>query len=164
MNRAFLTVTFFCLFFLSCTNKDKIPRGILPKDKMEAVIWDLVQVDEYNKQYLSKDSSKKKELSLETMQWYDEVFQFHHTSREEFDKSYRFYLTNPALLKQILDSATTMANRRQNEIFKIPPANTHPSLPKPSTSKPATVPPAPIHVNPLKNGPPGRGSLPATHN
>jgi hypothetical protein len=164
MSRALLPVTFFCLFFLCCTNKDKVPANILPKDKMQALIWDLVQVDAYNKQYLSKDSIKKKELSLETMEWYDEVFRFHHTSRAEFDKSYRFYLSNPALLKQILDSATVMANRRQNEALKVPPAGSHPPLPKPATPNPIKKPSTPIPGIPFRKGPPGRGTLPAVRN
>src|ERR1700761_6003716 len=95
------TVIACCLAFLvlvinGCSSADKVPSGILSKDKMEAVCWDMIQADQYAASYLIKDSSKVN-LKLENLRLYEEVFRLHQVSREEFAKSYKYYLAHTTL-------------------------------------------------------------------
>ena len=97
-----LSLFFALLFISSCAHKDKIPPGILPQSKMQAVLWDMICAGEFINGYiLSKDSIDK---FAEKSKIYSQVLQVHHMTKEEFDKSYGYYRQHPALLKVILDS------------------------------------------------------------
>ena len=94
---------FFTLCFLfSCTDKNKIPEDILPKEKMQAVLWSMISAGEFLNAYiLNKDSVDK---VAESSKIYGQVFQVHHITKEEFDKSYLYYREHPDLMKVVLDS------------------------------------------------------------
>ena len=90
------------LLFAAC-RKTNIPEGVLPKDKMQAVFWDMLQADEYLKDYVFyKDSTRND--TTESIEVYERVFKFNKTSREQFDKSFDYYRNHPALMKEIVDS------------------------------------------------------------
>ena len=66
-------------------------------------MWDLVQATEYLNAYvLNKDSIPDK--TAEAVNWYENVYRLHHTSKTEFDKSYAYYKEHPLLMKEVLDS------------------------------------------------------------
>ena len=44
MKTLYILITSLIIF--SCNQKDKIPKGVLEKDKMQAVLWDVLQADE----------------------------------------------------------------------------------------------------------------------
>lgn len=98
-----LSFLLFTLFFLfSCTDKDKIPKDILPKEKMQAVLWSMISAGEFLNSYIvNKDSVDK---VAESSKIYGQVFQVHHITKEEFDKSYLYYREHPDLMKVVLDS------------------------------------------------------------
>jgi hypothetical protein len=106
--------------FSGCGNSDRIPSGIIQKDSMQHILWDLIQADQYAKQFLLKDSSKKN-IRVETIKLYQEVLQIHHITKDQFKKSYQFYLTRPDLTKNIFDSLAASGNRRRKEIYKPKP-------------------------------------------
>ena len=102
MRKIFL-ILFFPLFFIACSGKNRIPKGVLSKERMEAVLWDLVRADEFVAGYvLPGDSSLDKKQ--ESIMLYEQVFRIHHSSKEEFKKSFSFYQSHPSLFKIILDS------------------------------------------------------------
>lgn len=109
---------FFC-FLMACENRDKIPNGILPKKEMQNILWDMIQADQFSKQFVLKDSAKRN-VKQETTQLYDEVFQIHHISKDAFTKSYQFYTSRPDLLKIIFDSLAAQGNRSQQDLYKQP--------------------------------------------
>ena len=101
--RKFIPIFFFALFFVSCFGKNRVPRGILSHEKMQAVLWDMLRADEFVGVYiLAKDTSlnKKQESAL----MFDQVLRIHKCSREEFKKSLLFYQSHPAVFKVVLDS------------------------------------------------------------
>ena len=55
------------------------------------------------------------------MKLYKEVFTIHHTTKDEFNKSYQFYLSRPDLSKSLFDSLSAYANRQRNEMYKPKP-------------------------------------------
>ena len=117
----FLLLLFFC-FAVSCTNKNHIPSDIIPKNEMQQVLWDMIQADQFSKHFILQDSTKKN-VSSETMGLYDQVFQIHHITKDEFQKSYQFYISRPDILKILLDSLSAQGNRRMEEVYKpsVPP-------------------------------------------
>ena len=111
MRKFLLVCSLFSLLF-SCSNKDKIPAGVLPKQKMQEVVWDMTRTAEFlNGFVFNKDSSIDK--IAESQKWYNKVYQLHKTTKEEFERSYSYYQAHPDLMKELLDSLSkkTMATR-----------------------------------------------------
>ena len=56
---------------------------------MQAVLWSMISAGEFLNGYvLNKDSVDK---VAESSKVYGQVFQIHHVTKEEFDKSYFYY-------------------------------------------------------------------------
>lgn len=111
MNRALLFFLIAALLF-SCS-KSKVPSGILEPEKMQEVFWDFIRADVYANEIIRRDSTKNVELENAKLQV--QVFQLHKVTREEFYKSYEYYLKHQQLMKSMVD---TMLVRQQklNEV------------------------------------------------
>jgi Domain of unknown function (DUF4296) len=170
------------LFFTTtgCSDKNSVPSGILSREKMAAVLWDMIQADQYSTLYLAKDSagvpkdsagmtkdsagrtkdsagvpkdSARINLKMETLRLYEQVFRLHQVSREEFRKSYQYYLDHPALNQVLFDSLTAKGVRMRTDNYSRPvPFRPIPQVPVPSQISPGHGPapsmPAPLHVPP----------------
>jgi hypothetical protein len=112
---------------VSCTDKDKTPAGILPKDKMEKVLWDMIQAERYRETFV-RDSAL--DLKKETFKLYAQVFAVHQITKDEFIKSYKFYMSRPDITRVMFDSLATRANRRREELYKPQPLDTASAKPK----------------------------------
>jgi hypothetical protein len=109
-----------CIFLLAaCKDDDSIPKGIIAKDNMGKILWDMIEADQYSIQYLTKDSARKT-LKAETMKLYEEIFRIHHISKEEFQKSFQFYTSHPDITKTMFDSLSARANRQRIDLYKRP--------------------------------------------
>ena len=128
-----------CLAFIACSDKNSIPSGVLPKDKMEGVLWDMILADQYAA-YLAKDSAHL-DLKQEHLRLYEQVFRLHDITRDKFRKSYQFYIGHPEIAQNLFDSVVNRGNRLRTESYAHPPL-------RPAT----TTPPAPAAV-PLKPAP-----------
>jgi hypothetical protein len=109
------------LIIAGCVNNTKIPPGIIDKPKMEKILWDMVQADRFVANYIMTkdgDSATKKLKATET---YEQVFRLNKISRDEFLKSYKFYLGRPDITKVMFDSISARADRQRNEIYKSLP-------------------------------------------
>jgi len=133
---------------IGCSDKDSVPSGVLAREDMQNVLWDMIQADQYAT-YFAKDSGRI-DLKLENMRLYDQVFQLHHVSREKFTKSYKYYMAHPDLTQTLMDSLQAMGNRLRNESYNhpvyrpvsTPPLTTVPAQTIPTTKTPATAPAA----------------------
>jgi hypothetical protein len=103
-------------FIFSCTNKNKIPTGILKPEKMQDVFWDYLRADVYTTDHVRKDSNRN--AVLENIRLQDKIFKLHQTSREQFDKSFTWYTNHRELMTNMIDS---MVARKQREIGKTKP-------------------------------------------
>jgi hypothetical protein len=114
-------VSLLCIILLvmgnSCKDSTKIPSGIIPKDKMENLLWDMMLADRYSAQFLLKDSATKN-VKLETMKLYEQVFQLHKISRQDFVKSYKYYLNRPDISKVMFDSLSARGSRNRDHLYK----------------------------------------------
>lgn len=104
------------LAIAGCTDHSKVPTDIIRRDKMEKIMWDMLQADRFVNSFIleGKDSlpEKKKEADI----FYDRVFQINGISRNEFIKSYKFYLGRPDLAKIMFDSISARASSRMAEV------------------------------------------------
>ncbi|MBL7749012.1 MAG: DUF4296 domain-containing protein [Chitinophagaceae bacterium] len=96
---------FFIIGFAACGNKDRVPGDIIPPDKMEAVLWDMMRADQFLADYvLNKDSSAASEKEKKNIRMYQQIFSFHEVTKEEFSKSFDYYRAHPVRLRTIMDS------------------------------------------------------------
>jgi hypothetical protein len=139
-----------CLVILltgvGCADKQSVPSGILPLNKMQSVMWDMVQADQYAALAVAKDSvakgstpedSSSKDsaahtarvnVKAETLKLYEEVFRLHDVSREEFSKSYQYYLAHPELNQMLFDSLISLGSRLRTESYSRPNYNRTPAV------------------------------------
>ena len=111
------------IFFLlatGCSDKKSVPSGILSREKMENVLWDMIQADQYTAD-LAKDSSAHiADLKTERLRLYDQVFRLHDVSRDKFRKSYQYYTDHPELSQDLFDSLLVRGNRLRSDQYAHP--------------------------------------------
>ena len=97
------------IFFFACSSGQNIPDSVLPPKKMEAIFWDMLRADELAGQYKLTDTSKTL-LQLHS-ELYDKIFSLHKISRDEFNKSFRFYQSRPDVFKPILENLSKRSDK-----------------------------------------------------
>ncbi|MBO9201444.1 MULTISPECIES: DUF4296 domain-containing protein [Niastella] len=100
---------------VSCTDKDKIPKGVMGKEKMQKVMLDMIQAERFREGFI-QDSAK--DLKVETFKLYAQVFELNKITKDEFIKSYKFYMSRPDIARQIFDSMANQANRLRENLYK----------------------------------------------
>jgi len=113
---------------IGCADKGSVPSGILPLSKMQTVMWDMIQADQYAALSVAKDSSGHINTKTETLKLYEEVFRLHEVSREEFSKSYQYYLDHPEINQQLFDSLISQGTRLRTESYSRPVPNRAPPI------------------------------------
>jgi len=114
---------FVLLLCIACSSK-RMPDDVLAKDEMQKVMWDMIQVDQYYREFLEKDSLTK-DVKKERYALYEDVFKLHKTTRATFDKSFAYYSAHPKLMKEVFDSMSVQGNRNLTNTFKsIAPVDT----------------------------------------
>ncbi|WP_315817577.1 DUF4296 domain-containing protein [Paraflavitalea speifideaquila] len=110
------------ILFVACTNKNKIPKDVVPQEQMEKVMWDMIQADRFSSQFLERDSAARKNIKIETLQLYERVFQIHKITKDEFVHSFEFYLSRPDINRVLFDTLAARANRRRADVYTNPDA------------------------------------------
>lgn len=103
--------------YIACTNKNKIPADIIPKEQMTKLIWDVMLVDQYSQEKLPADSLK--DMKKERSRMYQQVFDLYKTNREAFLKSFNYYMGRPDLTKVIFDTLAIRGNRERENLFRV---------------------------------------------
>ncbi len=115
MNRLSGAVLFFVVFAcVSCGDGHK-SGVVLPKEKMQTVLWDMLQADAYTSNFIKNDSSKKELEEVTALQ--KKIFELHHISREDFTVSYDYYSSRPEQMKMLLDSISAKVERDRNKLM-----------------------------------------------
>lgn len=115
--QVFMLSVFMTFGLLACMNKGKIPSDVLQRDEMEKVMWDMIQADRFSSQFMERDSNLHKNIKIENLKQYERVFQIHKITREEFVRSFKFYLSHPEINQVLFDTMAARANRRRNEVY-----------------------------------------------
>lgn len=141
LSRLFIPVWSFLIVLLAgCSGPDSRPSGVLPRDKMQQVLWDMIEADQYSLLYLSKDSARIN-VKAETAARYEQVFELHKISKSEFDKSIKYYFSRPDIAKPLFDSLSAMGVRKRTEDYKNNrPAATPMHTPAAAPATPPSIP------------------------
>ena len=119
----YLVFTLLIFLVIGCTNKSGTPAGIFGKEKMQAIMWDIIRAEVFTDQFIKKDSSKN--VFQENMKLQNAIFSIHKVTRSEYYKSYDYYISHSDLIRGVLDSMSAKAERDRPEIFlqrpEIPP-------------------------------------------
>ncbi len=99
----------------SCSNNN-LPKNILSQDKMEMILWEQMKADAFTKEFISKDSSKN--LVEENIKLQQKLFAQYKIDKENFYKSYQYYLKHDALMKDVLDSIVAKQTRMHQKEFE----------------------------------------------
>jgi hypothetical protein len=110
----------FCLIVIAipgCKDKDGVPFGIMGKEKMQVVLWDILQAEGLTVQLNQKDPA------TENAKLQKQVFDADGTTKEAFYKSYFWYKDHPELMEVMLDSLISKQEaekRKQNISLPLP--------------------------------------------
>lgn len=124
---AFLAI----LMIAGCTDKDTVPSGILPKEEMGNILWDMIQADQFSSIYLIKDTPRIN-LKTEDLRLYQQVFRMHQVSRDEFRKSLQYYEDRPELIRTVFDTLLSRGNRLRTESYSRPAVPPQPAVAHPA--------------------------------
>lgn len=104
---------FFCsilsVLILSSCKKSGRPDDVLQPNRMQAVLWDVLQANAYVTEFIRKDSALN--IEQEQVKLQQRVFSKHKVSRTEFDKSYNWYVQHPVQMQSMLDTMIARAGR-----------------------------------------------------
>ena len=109
------------LIIAGCTDNIKIPQGIIDKPKMEKILWDMLQADRFVASYITTKTGDSATKKLQAAEMYEQVFRLNKIPRDDFLKSYKFYLGRPDITKVMFDSIAARAERQRSEIYKTSP-------------------------------------------
>jgi hypothetical protein len=105
------------LWLFGCSNSpDRKFSGLLSKEKMEAVMWDIIGADVFTEQFVKKDTSKKP--LMVNMQLQNKIFAIHNVTKADYYKSYEYYMAHSEQMKIILDSITSKAERERSKMLE----------------------------------------------
>ncbi len=104
---------FLTVYILVACSSSSVPKGIIPPDQMQQMVFDLIKADEFINNFAVKDSTVN--IKIRRISLYEQVFSIHHTSKDDFYKSYRYYQQYPDKNKTLFDSLYAVANRKKSE-------------------------------------------------
>lgn len=112
--RSILIVIGFAVL-VSCGGASK-PADLIPKEKMELVLTDLLLAESFAESYRSVDTTRKMpQLYGEEL---DRVIAIHKITQKQLLESVDYYKTQPELFKTIMDSVAARSNREKDKVFK----------------------------------------------
>ena len=86
---------------VACSSEPKVPEGILPQAKMEALLWDLMQADEVINLMAANPQKNRYALAVNR---YQKAFALHGTTKAQFQKSLEWYNSQPRLMRDVLEN------------------------------------------------------------
>ena len=116
MKKCFL----YCIAFsvlVACTPKEKkIPKDILPINKMKLIVWHMTEAGAY----IEYAKEKRRDTAIKTLSTASlvQVLKLHKITKEDFFKSFTFYQSHPLLNKELFDSVNSYAQRQRGELYK----------------------------------------------
>lgn len=118
MRSPYYFILFGFLVLMACSNKNKVPSGILSQKDMQELVWDIMMAEEYGKEVILQDTLRSKNFKKERSVLYQQVFELHDTNREDFLKSFKYYATRPDLTKTLYDTLAIRGSRKREEAFE----------------------------------------------
>lgn len=116
IQKQMIVYTGLLLLLAACRSSNKPGKDILPPDSMKLVVWDMLRADQLAVIKVQKDTNKiKPDYHYEL---FNDVLTIHHLTKDQFYKSYRYYLAHPDINKALVDSLSTYGDKKRMERFQ----------------------------------------------
>ena len=92
---------FISMVLMACSGPSPVPGEFIAQDKMQTLLFDLIKADEMVDFYRVSDSTYQPVAKRTAL--YDSVFGLHKVTRENFQRSLRYYQGRPDILKDMFD-------------------------------------------------------------
>ena len=110
----FLLVMLVC-FITACNKKQlqKKPENLIPIDKMTAIFSDILLI-ENTINMAPVDSNRERMMNM----YYSHLFQYHNITKEQFQKSIDYYLSNENDVTKIFDAVNVELQNIEKEYLE----------------------------------------------
>lgn len=99
---------------LACGGKK--PTGLIPREKMEIVLTDILLAESFTETYRTADTGRKvQDMYGEEL---DRVLAIHKITQKQLMESLDHYKTRPEEFKVIMDSVAAKAGREKDKIYQ----------------------------------------------
>lgn len=110
---ALATILLAVILFTSCSSKKaEIPEGIIPKEKMIAI---MIDVQEAESKIQANDLSKNDSTRAIAYGYYNFIFKKHQTNSSAFKNSINYYVSHLDLFNKMYDEVITGLSKKQAE-------------------------------------------------
>jgi Domain of unknown function (DUF4296) len=104
-----------CVFgIVACSETKKPPANVLAPEKFQKVLTDVMLADALSTERSIRDTSLK--IKNTNAAYFLKIFEIHGTTKNEFMRSYNFYLSRPDLFRVISDSVSAVLNRENLQL------------------------------------------------
>jgi Domain of unknown function (DUF4296) len=104
-----------CVFgMVACSDTKKPPANIIGPEKFQKILADVILADALSVERSFKDTSLK--IKDANAAYFLKIFELHGVTKNEFMRSYNFYLSRPDLLRVISDSVSSVLNRENLQL------------------------------------------------
>ena len=104
------------LFLTACATKKSSKQTLLPIEKMQQTVWQLMQVDEYLSRQIQSDTLVQP--SLEKAKYYQRIFDLNKVDRVQFYGTMDYLDLNPVAMKELMDSVEALSKREKLALVK----------------------------------------------
>lgn len=118
MMRKISGVILCCLLF-ACGEADTVPDGLIGKQKMAAILFDMNLADTYGREPMDTVPLTEALRESNVKTYYAQVLQLHKVSSAEFMKSYRFYESHPTRLQEVFNMMGDLVNVYKTEVDSL---------------------------------------------
>lgn len=109
-----LQIFILTFFILTACDSNKLPEGVLDEQRMINVLADVSVIDGYMSSVMYTDT-----LKIKGSTYYATVYKNHNISKEVFDKSLKYYSTQPVLLDSMYAKVTRKLEAKEKVLNKI---------------------------------------------
>lgn len=101
---------------LACGQADRVPDGVLPKDKMRDVLLDMNFADVYGREQMDTIRIADSIRDQNVKRYYVQILQIHDITREEFMHSYRYYEGHPDKLEEVYKAMQKVVQQKKDAL------------------------------------------------
>ncbi|WP_411274239.1 DUF4296 domain-containing protein [Daejeonella sp.] len=102
------------LLLVAACNKNQVPDGVLEEQRMVNLLADITIIDGYISTLTYTDT-----LKIDRKNYYATVYKNHNINKEVFDKSMKYYSTQPALLDSMYNKVNRKLEAKERVLTKI---------------------------------------------
>ncbi|MRG48112.1 DUF4296 domain-containing protein [Chitinophaga sp. SYP-B3965] len=111
---------FLLSLLFACGQADRVPKGVLPKDKMRDVLLDMNYAEVFGRDQgidTARIADSVREQNVK--RYYVQILQLHGLSREEFQHSYKYYEYHPDKLEEIYKEMQEIVKRKREVLDSL---------------------------------------------